>query len=923
MRRCGNGFVLNSNLFMILMVTVLCTCTISKPRRDKYGANRGGHGGSDDLNKHELRSTGSITHQPPKVDEGYEEKSQKYECDNPKTGAGKETGKGSGGIADERGTEKKEKCPSGNESDITEQQNKTSEEDTANKAETRPAEDKHGAGNENEMKVTEKCNNDPEATVEQGHLGTGEDRRIIEEKAAVEPCQNIWMPVFFVISVIVGISAVGLLSSYWIRTKRFKLGNERAEGENDSTAGPDITDTGRPQTALSKAKKSARGILQYKYNLRDQSRKMKMPKLRLISDIYTDPLIILTPFEHEDEKGGSRNHVQEVQINELLKRNSSDSDKTSISVVYGAAGTGKTTLLQKIIHDWATGMKYHQFRFVLHFKIQNLNAIEGKITLSRLIIDAYPDLENYLDHLWMEPKRLLFIIDDLDQLHRPFIFSDVERNRDLQYRCTGPQSNCLVNDILRSLLQGQFLKGCSVLITSRLWKQETLHHVTVDSTLQVMGFTSEKVRAYFCRYLRHEQYAKCIVQFNEQNDILRNMCSSPLFCVTLASSLECHQPQREEETTMPVINHTQLLFDYVLLLLRACGYDDNTTKKCLIEVGALAYKAIRRNSLLFSMEADELSDLNLCPPNLTSTFMIQDTDKQSCGAVYGFRHSVVRDFLAAFANILCTPIPRLKGLLDETFLDTDGRFRSFLLFLVGLSSRNSIDRLKLEMGTDRFEVTSCISEWLTKNVKRRLMNMDGRSTQRTFLHTLYCLLEFGDNQITKEVLTPISAIKLNKLFLTSPDCTVLSRTLIYTEVIEELDLSSCLARPEEIKQLGHLLQKCVILRLNQNNLEDSGVKPLFNILKENDCKIQTLELRSNHLTDDCLQTLFSTLSTNHSVTQLNLSNSSQDEKHANQFSLESLHRHVDNYAQQKEIRWLRYEPVGQETASNVLILITD
>ncbi|XP_062892875.1 NACHT, LRR and PYD domains-containing protein 13-like [Mobula hypostoma] len=567
-------------------------------------------------------------------------------------------------------------------------------------------------------------------------------------------------------------------------------------------------------------------------------------------------------------------------------------------------------------------MNYEEFRFVLHFKIQNLNAIEGRITLSRLIADAYPYLENYLHHLWKEPKRLLFIFDDLNKLHRSFIFSDNERSSDPRHSCTGPESNCLVVDILRCLLQGEFLKGCSVLITVGLWKQEMLRHVTVDSTFQVMGFTSEKVKEYFCCYLRHGQYRKYILQLIEENEILRNMCSSPLFCVTLASFLESHRPQKEE-TTMPVINHTQLLFDYITLLLGTCGYDDNTTQKSLIAFGELAEHGIRRNTLFFSLEAGASVDLSTCPPNFTSAFLIQVTDKESCGAVYGFSNSVVRDFLAAFANILNAPISRLKGLLDETFTDPDGRFRIFSLFLVGLSARNAIDRLKLELGSERSEVTSCISEWLTKSVKRRLVNMDGKIAQRTFLHTLYCLHEFGDNEIMKEVLTPITTIKLNQLVLTSPDRAVLSRTLKYSEMIEEMDLSSCLAQPEEMKQLEQLLHKCVILRLNQNNLKDSGVKPLFNILKERDCKIQTLELRSNHLTDNCLHPLFSALSINRSVTQLNLSNSSQDEKQANQFTHERLQYHVENYAQLKEIRWLRYESIREDTASNTLILTTD
>ncbi|XP_062892860.1 NACHT, LRR and PYD domains-containing protein 3-like isoform X2 [Mobula hypostoma] len=654
-------------------------------------------------------------------------------------------------------------------------------------------------------------------------------------------------------------------------------------------------------------------ILQHRYNLRVQSRNMKMPKSRLISDIYTEPRITLTHTEHGDVTEKSNDHVE---IHELLKRRSSDTDKTNISVVYGAAGTGKTTLIQKIIHDWAKGITYEEFKFVLHLKVQHLNAIKGRITLSGLIADTYPHLENYLDDLWKEPKRLLFIFDDLSHLDPPISFPDDERNSDPRHRCTGPESICLVRDILRCLLQGEFLKGCSVLITARLWKQETLCHVTVDSTSQITGFTSEKAKEYFCSYLANEQYANGIVQLIEQNDILRNMCCDPLFCYALASSLESHKPQREEQKAMPVINHTQVLFDYIVPLCRACGYDDKPTLESLVKVGGLAYKGITHNTLSF--EAGALSEMNYCPPNFTSAFMIQDADKQNSGLVYEFRHSVVRDFLAAVAKILDTPIAQLKGLLDQQFTDTTGRFRTFSLFLVGLSSQISVDRLKRQLGSNRSEVHSCISQWLRESVKRRLKHME----QSMVLHTLYSLLEFGDDQVLQEVLTPTTTVKLNQLRLTSLDCTVLSRTLIYSGMIEELDLSSCFVQPEEIQKLEPMLHRCVILRLNQNKLQDSGVKLILKSLEKVDCKIQTLELKSNHLTDDFLCELFSVLRTNRSLTLLNLSNSSQDGQHDNRFTSESLQRHVDNYTQHKKIRWLRYGHTGLDNTSNVFTLIT-
>ncbi|XP_072893605.1 uncharacterized protein [Hemitrygon akajei] len=660
----------------------------------------------------------------------------------------------------------------------------------------------------------------------------------------------------------------------------------------------------------------------HRYNLERQSRKVNLPKPCLISDIYIEPTITMIESEHANLTGGTHTHITEVEYQELFKLSKSDSEKTTISVIYGAAGTGKSTLIQKIINDWAREVDFQEFCFVLPFKIQNLNAIKSPLTLSRLILDSYPHFEDYLDHLWNEPKRLLFIFDDLDQLYRLFALSDTGRNNNSRYsftdtEITNTESKYLVCDIVRCLLQGKFLRGCSVLITTREWKLELLNHVTADSTFEFMGFTSEKAKTYFRRYLGNGQNTNEIVDFIKQSDILWNMCSDPLFCVTLASSLESFQAQGERNL---IINHTMVLFDYVTHLFTKCGYDGSTNRKYLTAVGELAEKGIKENTLSF--EGDAFRDLDSCTSMFISAFMYQGPDKQCGGAIYKFRHSVLRDFLAALANVLNAPISRLKQILDERSTDITGRFSTFLIFLVGLSSRKSTDRLELELQTFPTEVTSCISEWLRKIVTRRLKDLDTNHTQRMFLCILYCLLEFRDDEIMKEVLIPITTIKLNHLRLKSPDCIILSRTLIYPEVIQELDLSSCFAQPEDIRKLEQVLPRCVNLRLNQNNLQDSGVKRLFDVLKKS--KIKTLALKSNHLTDNCLESVFFALTTNPSLMQLNLSNSSQDGKEDNKFTDEKLQYYYERSAQQKEIKWQRIKHIVQSvTESNCLTLITE
>ncbi|GCB81260.1 hypothetical protein scyTo_0022481, partial [Scyliorhinus torazame] len=62
------------------------------------------------------------------------------------------------------------------------------------------------------------------------------------------------------------------------------------------------------------------------------------------------------------------------------------------------------------------------------------------------------------------------------------------------------------------------------------------------------------------------------------------------------------------------------------------------------------------------------------------------------------------------------------------------------------------------------------------------------------------------------------------------------------------------------------------LKLHHNNLGDQGIKLLSAALRNPDCKIQTLNLNENALTDSCVEALASTFSTNGALMDLNLGN---------------------------------------------------
>ncbi|XP_072891391.1 ribonuclease inhibitor-like [Hemitrygon akajei] len=107
--------------------------------------------------------------------------------------------------------------------------------------------------------------------------------------------------------------------------------------------------------------------------------------------------------------------------------------------------------------------------------------------------------------------------------------------------------------------------------------------------------------------------------------------------------------------------------------------------------------------------------------------------------------------------------------------------------------------------------------------------------------------------------------------LTPIDCAVLSHAIGLCDTIKYLNLEYCHIQCEGIQRLGPGLHKCQELRLGENELGDSGVKLVFSALGNPECKIQKLWLNNVGLTDSGTEDFASALSTNRSLTELDLS----------------------------------------------------
>eukprot|EP00062_Callorhinchus_milii_P026188 gi/632988011/ref/XP_007882874.1/ PREDICTED: NACHT, LRR and PYD domains-containing protein 3-like [Callorhinchus milii] len=657
---------------------------------------------------------------------------------------------------------------------------------------------------------------------------------------------------------------------------------------------------------------------QHKETLRSQNEKLSVNTLRgrektktfLLSDRYTELVVTSSPrerrlVEHELVANGLEHIIwQERNFRRELKKIRSDElfgSSFGTTILSGIAGIGKTTMVQNILYRWATGKIYPQIHFVFHFKLRDLNVIKGETSLKTMVLESYPYLQDVLDKIWEKPEHLLFVFDGLDEFKDRIEFTNIERNPVPRVSCPGPEGLCTVADIVRSLVHQEVLKGCSVLITSRPTALESLDHISTNLWAEILGFFAEGREDYIKRFFADEKIAYEVLRYVKENDIIYTMCFNPSYCWILCCTLEpiFKHPERKQPPPKTI---TQLYSSYIYNILKNHPRESESPREVMLRAGEMAYEGVCNRTIVFDDE--HFSHHQLEPSTFISGFMMEILEKDDRGrrVLYTFPHLTVQEFVAALAQYL-TPVCRnLVELLDQVHKENDGRFEIFLRFVVGLSWPHTARQLEEILGPlPNASVCEAIS-WLKVNFERAIKQSGNKDGNRKLLNMMYYVFESQNNRLVQDTLGTVERLDLSGFALNPLDCAVLSHVLQLCDTIHKLDLNSCYIGDEEIQRLGPALPKCRHLRLESNNLGDDctedltsalstnhsltelnlsdnklgdcGVKRLCEALRNSEWKIQSLWLDSNSLTDGCTDDVVSALSTNRSLRFLYLRSNS-------------------------------------------------
>ncbi|XP_072895026.1 NACHT, LRR and PYD domains-containing protein 3-like [Hemitrygon akajei] len=648
--------------------------------------------------------------------------------------------------------------------------------------------------------------------------------------------------------------------------------------------GPDLVESLKVIQVTSEVPKDLKGMLMHIHQTHREALRAQTETLRVntilmrekvkifqLVDRYAELTVISTVrdrklLEHELQARGRDHEVwREYLIQKDLEKIRTDqlfqccfsrskSQSGSSSAVAGVPGIGKTTMVQKIVYDWATGKILQQFQFVFSFKFRDLNSINCKISLRELILDQYPYFGNILREVWKNPEALLFIFDGLDEFNDRIDFADSQRDTEAQSTCTDPEFQCTVFDIVHSLIQHKLLPGCSVLVTTRPTALHLLEKADISVWAEILGFVGEERKEYFIRHFEDQTVAEAVFKHVEENEILYTMSYNPSYCWILALALGPFFTQRVRDPQRVPKTITQLYSYYIYNILKNHSCEIENPRDVLLRVGQMAFRGVSEKKIVFT--DGDLIKFNLQPSQFLSGFLMELLEREDSAriVVYTFPHLTIQEFVAAVAQFLIPDGRDIMKLLTEAHCATDGRFEVFLRFVAGLSSPMTARGLEEFLGPIPHETTCRVIDWVREEVKRQSGKTESEAGKRRLLNTLHYLFESQNPGLAQDTLGSVETLSFSGLRLTPIDCTVLSRAIHHCGTIKCLNLERCVVQREGLQRLGSGLHKCQELGLWSNGLTDSCVDDLTSAL----CDVSSLtdlELGSNSFTDRSLPAL--------------------------------------------------------------------
>lgn len=360
------------------------------------------------------------------------------------------------------------------------------------------------------------------------------------------------------------------------------------------------------------------------------------------------------------------------------------SQSSGVNMLSGVAGSGKTTVVRRLVREWAAETTSH--KIVLPLSFRELNLITQEQSLQDLLSDHYIHLKPFLhDLLKSKPTQFLLILDGLDEFCYPLNFEHTPK-------CSDPERVLPIQSIVVNLIKGNLLPGMSVFLTSRPHAVSKVPPVLVSQYYSLLGFSVDQQKQYFEKNCRSPEAAAAVWASVSSHKPLLLMCHIPAFCWIVSTALHdggsCLYPdpvnaksgeqegldkddlQIPSEVSSKPVTITEIYCCFVksIVLFHAQGRSEGShhtrlqhaphvlaeMQPVLKSLGAMAFKGLLERRFIF--ESSDINSFNLDSTKLSQVFLFEilKEDRASLTLEKGFHflHTSVQEFLAALYYVL-------------------------------------------------------------------------------------------------------------------------------------------------------------------------------------------------------------------------------------------------------------------------------
>ncbi|KAM8927342.1 NLR family member X1 [Pelodytes ibericus] len=429
-----------------------------------------------------------------------------------------------------------------------------------------------------------------------------------------------------------------------------------------------------------------------------------------LDSIHVNPVIRESTLEeimHHQSDYSSRSLLcpRSACVSQLFRPDTSGQPVRNV-VLYGTVGTGKSTLIRKLVLDWCNGRR-KEFQLIIPLSCEDLSNVTAPVSLSRLITKKYLHLRDLLPKISQHPG-VLFILNSMEWMDLDFRMANTEL-------CSDPNEPLLPSAILVNLLRGYLLPEACVLVTARPSALSRIPGKYVGRYAEICGFSdTELQKMYFHVRLGHgdadpretANLAEMLSRNLEHHSQLSAACFLPSYCWLTCATLHLlyYTKSGDPPTTLTGIYTSFLRLNFAGEVLDVTHPSNISLMRYVARtVGKLAYDGCRSRRTRFT-EAD-----------LNRSFHVELNSEKELNLLNVFRSDAFRFFLT----------PSVHPGHESCFVFTIPAMQEYLaaLYVVLGENKTTLQRLGKEVseiiskaGEDVVAVVNVLSKFLPLRV---------------------------------------------------------------------------------------------------------------------------------------------------------------------------------------------------------------